>query len=97
MKVTSITFKLGRTIPLMPLSNDQADQYANARPEASVTIDLTKNDADPAVEAGKKMIDDAFEFAAELCFERLKDFMIDLSQVYKKRDEERAKRAKQGR
>lgn len=82
MQVRSITFVLGRSIPLQPISGDPADQYASVRPSATVTVDLDSAEGNTATEEGRKFIASAFDEAATLCFNEITQFNKDLRQTY---------------
>lgn len=80
MKVTTITFTLDRSIPVMALSGREADRYASIRPAASVTIEGV--DA-PVSADGLDSIREAFDFAADRCFEQLKEVGDALRELYR--------------
>lgn len=83
MKFQTVTFTLGRIIPLFPLSGDPADEYANLRPEASATVVIEEGD-NPT---------EAFEAARSVVVTQLHDFSVEFRTLYK--DRARARREKQ--
>lgn len=87
MKVRTISFTVGRSMPVMPLSGRADDQYASIRPSASVTIEIDSNEAsDPTTAAGTETIKKAFDEASTLAFQEMADFGIELRKLYKKGD-----------
>jgi hypothetical protein len=84
MKVTTITFTLDRSIPVQTLSGREADRYASIRPAAAVTIEGI--DADLSVDqldSSTATIRAAFDYAADRCFEQLKEVHDALRDLYK--------------
>lgn len=84
--IKQVTFSIVRTIPLMPITGDPADEYANVKPFASCTVefdhdevDLKKSDAATV----KQIVKEAYDEAASRCYEQMLDFKRELVQQYR--------------
>lgn len=69
--VKEIRFTIERTMPLEPLTGNSDDQYANVRPQACATVEVS---ADPDTEEGQAEIAKAFGVAQDACFVQLAKF-----------------------
>jgi hypothetical protein len=79
MRVEKITFSLTRTMPLFPITRNPADEYANIKPFASVTIEF--DDEDTKVEA-KELINEAFDRASDIALKQIAAFAADFKSYY---------------
>ena len=73
MRVESVTFSIGRAMPLQPISGRAEDAYASVKPMASCTVEL---DAGDDVEEAKKL-------ARSTAFTEMLSFSDEFRALYK--------------
>ena len=84
MHVEKLTFSVGRTMPIYPLSLNRDDEYANIKPFASVTIAFDADEANLNKAEFKKIVEDAFDKSAKLAFEEIYKFGQEFRELFKK-------------
>lgn len=86
MRITQITFSLMRTMPLMPISRDPGDEYANVKPLASCTIEFDADDDTRVTTSNAKVaqeiVTEAFNQAGEAVFNQIKEFSEEFRALY---------------
>ncbi|MGH7744051.1 MAG: hypothetical protein ACREQ5_04425 [Candidatus Dormibacteria bacterium] len=74
MFVSQITFSLGKTTPLQPITGYAEDQYANVKPDATCTVTFAPEECDPRTKAGQKLLAEAFALAQDAAAAELVQF-----------------------
>jgi hypothetical protein len=82
MFVREVTFSIGNTMPLEPISHDQDDRYANVKPETTVTVAFGPKECNPETEAGKALLQKGFEVAQEASFQAMLEFRQAFKKLY---------------
>ena len=73
MRISSVTFSIGRTMPLQPISRRPEDAYANVKPTASCTVLLDEGDD----------VDAAKTLARDTAFAEMQNFSRDFREMYR--------------
>jgi hypothetical protein len=83
LRITELTFSLANTIPLQPITGDPADAYANVKPHISAKIEFDDEIADPESDAGKAVLDQAFEHLFDAVFSKMLTFRAEFREFAK--------------
>jgi hypothetical protein len=87
-------------MPLMPISRDPADEYANVKPFASCTIEFDEDDSMTVTLANaenlkrvKEAVTEAYNQAGEAVFMQIKEFSEEFRDLYKPTPSTKTKKA----
>lgn len=76
MRITSVTFSIGRAMPLQPISGRAEDAYASVKPMASCTVELDAGDD----------VAEARTLARSTAFEEMQSFSTEFRALYKPKE-----------
>jgi len=74
MFISELTFSLGNTIPLQPITGDPGDAYSNVKPHISAKATFGPTECDPDTPEGQALLDNAYENLSGIVFGKLLSF-----------------------
>jgi hypothetical protein len=83
MYLTELTFSLGNTIPLQPITGDPGDAYSNVKPHISAKVVFGPTECDPDTPAGQALLDNAYENISGIVFRKMLQFRKEFKEFAK--------------